>query len=52
MGQTGAIYRIWCGVSVNRLGDSDVHILGDTSAFVNPARQVLLTRGFSVYAKR
>ena len=31
-----------CGV--NRLGDSGVHILGDTSAFVNPAGQLLLTR--------
>ena len=29
------LYRIWCGV--NRLGDSDVNRLGDTSAFVNPA---------------
>ena len=28
------LYRIWCGVST----------LGDTSAFVNPAAQVLLTR--------
>ena len=36
------LYRIWCGVS--RLGDSGVHILGDTSAFVNPAGQLLLTR--------
>ena len=45
------LYRIWCGV--NRLGDSDVHslghncgvhTLGDTSAFVNPAGQLLLTR--------
>ena len=26
------------------LGDSDVHILGDTSDFVNPAGQLLLTR--------
>ena len=34
------IYRIWCGV--NRLGDSGVH--GDTSAFVNLAGQLLLTR--------
>ena len=31
---------IWCGV--NRLGDSGVHTLGDTSAFVNPAGQLLL----------
>ena len=36
------LYRIWCGV--NRLGDSGVNRLGDTSAFVNPARQLLLTR--------
>ena len=38
----GALYRIWCGVS--RLGDSGVHTLGDRSAFVNPAGQLLLTR--------
>ena len=37
------LYRIWCGV--NRLGDSGVHTLGDTSDFVNPAGQLLLTRG-------
>ena len=36
------IYRIWCGV--NRLGDSDVHKLAYTSAFVTPAGQLLLTR--------
>ena len=36
------LYRIWCGV--NRLGDSGVHTLGDTSAFVNPASQLLLTQ--------
>ena len=36
------LYRIWCGV--NRLGDSGVHTLSDTSAFVNPAGQQLLTR--------
>ena len=36
------LYRIWCGV--NRLGDSGVHTLGDTSAFDNPANQLLLTR--------
>ena len=30
----GALYRIWCGVN----------ILGDTSAFVIPAGQLLLTR--------
>ena len=28
-----ALYRIWCGV--NRLGDSGLNRLGDTSAFVN-----------------
>ena len=28
------LYRIWCGVNT----------LGDTSAFVNPAGQLLLTR--------
>ena len=38
------LYRIWCGV--NRLGYSGVHTLGDTSAFVNPAGQLLLTRPF------
>ena len=36
------LYRIWCGV--NRLGDSCVHTLGDTSAFVNPAGQLFITR--------
>ena len=36
------LYRIWCGV--NSLGDSGVNTLGDTSAFVNPADQLLLTR--------
>ena len=36
------LYRIWCGV--HRLGDNDVYTLGDTSAFVNPACQLLLTR--------
>ena len=36
------LYRIWCGL--NRLGDSGVNRLGDTSAFVNPAGQLLLTR--------
>ena len=36
------LYRIWC--SVNRLGDIDVNILGDTSDFVNPVGQLLLTR--------
>ena len=29
-----ALYRIWC----------DVHTLGDNSAFVHPAGQLLLTR--------
>ena len=38
----GALYRIWCGV--NRLGDSGVNRLDDTSAFVIPAGQLLLTR--------
>ena len=37
-----ALYRIWCGV--NRLGGSGVNRLGDTSAFVNTAGQLLLTR--------
>ena len=36
------LYRIWCGV--NSLGDSGVNTLGDTSAFVNPTVQLLLTR--------
>ena len=36
------LYRIWCGV--NRFGDSGVHTLGDTSAFVNPAGELMLTR--------
>ena len=36
------LYRIWCGV--NRLGDSGVQRLDDTSAFVNPPDQLLLTR--------
>ena len=35
------LYRIWCGV--NRLGNGGVNTLGDTSAFVNPAGQLLLT---------
>ena len=41
----GALYRIWCGV--NRLGDSGesgVNRFGDTSAFLFPAGQQLLTR--------
>ena len=37
-----ALYRIWCGVS--KLGDSGVNRLGDTSAFVNPASQLLTRR--------
>ena len=37
-----ALYSIWCGV--NRPSDSGVNRLGDTSAFVNPAGQLLLTR--------
>ena len=37
-----AVYRISCGA--NRLGDSGLHTLGDNSAFVNPAGQLLLTR--------
>ena len=37
-----ALFRIWCGV--NKLGDSGVNRLGDTSAFVNPAGQLLFTR--------
>ena len=37
----GALYRIWCGV--NRLGDSGVNRLSDSSAFVIPAGQLLLT---------
>ena len=37
-----ALYTIWCGA--NRLGDSGVHTLGDMSAFVNPAGQLLLTQ--------
>ena len=36
------LYGIWCGV--NRPGDSGVNTLGDTSAFVNPTVQLLLTR--------
>ena len=36
------LYRIWCGV--NRLRDSGVNTLCDTSAFVNPTVQLLLTR--------
>ena len=38
------LYRIGCGV--HTLGDSGVHTLGDTSAFVNPADQLLLTTVF------
>ena len=36
------LYRIWCGV--NTLGDSGVHTFCDTSVFVNPAGQLLLTQ--------
>ena len=36
-----ALYRIWCGVNI--LDDTGVNRLGDTSAFVNPAGQLLLT---------
>ena len=38
-----ALYRIVCA-GVNRLGDSGVNRRGDTSAFVNPTVQLLLTR--------
>ena len=37
-----ALYSIWCGVNI--LGDSALNRLGDTSAFVNKAGQLLLTR--------
>ena len=37
-----ALYRIWC--DANRLSDSGVNRLGETSAFVNTASQLLLTR--------
>ena len=37
-----ALYIIRCGV--NRRGDSGVNRLGDTSGFVIPAGQLLLTR--------
>ena len=40
-----ALYRIWCGA--NRLDDSGVHTLGDNSAFVYPAGQLLFTRRVS-----
>ena len=43
-GIKAGLYRIWCGVIVNRLSDSGVHTLSDTSAFVNPETQLLLTR--------
>ena len=36
------LYRIWCGV--HTFGDSGLHTLGDTSAFVNQAGQLLLSR--------
>ena len=35
-------FENWCGA--NTLGDSGVNTLGDTSAFVNPTVQLLLTR--------
>ena len=38
-----ALYSLWCGA--NRLGDSGVHALGDNSAFVNQACQLLLPGG-------
>ena len=37
------LYRIGCGV--NRLGESGVHTLGDTSAFFNPAVSYCYRRG-------
>ena len=37
-----ALYRIWCGM--NRLGNSGVSRVGDTSTIVNTAGQLLLTR--------
>ena len=40
-GVKAGLYRILC---VHTLGDSGVHTLGDTSAFVNPAGQLLLTQ--------
>ena len=42
LGVKEGLYRIWCGV--NTLGDRGLNTLGDTSAFVNPAVQLLLTR--------
>ena len=36
------LYRILCGV--NTLGYSGVNTLGDTSVFVHPTVQLLLTR--------
>ena len=39
------LYRIWCVVNtLKTLSDSGVNTLGDTSAFVNPTVQLLLTR--------
>ena len=38
-----ALFRSWCGANI--LGDSRVHTLGDNSAFVNPAGQLLLRGG-------
>ena len=40
--QLKGLYRSWCGV--NTLGNSGVNTLGDTSGFVNPTVQLLLTR--------
>ena len=37
-----ALYRIW--FYVNRLGDSGVNRLGDTSAFVNTSGKLLLSQ--------
>ena len=36
------LFRIWCGV--NTLSESGVNTLGNTSAFVGPTVQQLLTR--------
>ena len=38
-----ALYGIWSGGNI--LGDSGMHTLGDNSAFVNPAGQLLLPGG-------
>ena len=39
---SAGLCRIWCGM--HTLGDSGVHALGDTSAFVNSVGRLLLTR--------